>query len=86
MSEISFFDLVGQIRAMRRLKPDPVPLELLWKVLEAGVKAPSGMNTQPWSFVVIREPEGKQWFAERYKAAIDERFGACSSAMPTTLR
>jgi nitroreductase len=75
MSEISFFDLVGQIRAMRRLKPDPVPLELLWKVLEAGVKAPSGMNTQPWSFVVIREPEGKQWFAERYKAAIDERFG-----------
>ena len=80
MTDISFFELVGQVRAMRRLRPDPVPLELLWKVLEAGVKAPSGMNTQPWSFVVIREPEGKQWFAERYKAAIESRFG--SSNLP----
>ncbi|MEE8046703.1 MAG: nitroreductase family protein, partial [Dehalococcoidia bacterium] len=32
---------------MRRLKSDPVPLDLLRKVLDAGIKAPSGMNTQP---------------------------------------
>ena len=36
-----FFDLVGNIRAMRRLKPDPVPFELIEKVLTAGVQAPS---------------------------------------------
>ena len=41
-----FFDLVGSVRAMRRLLPDPVPDELLFKVLNAGVQAPSGMNTQ----------------------------------------
>ncbi|MDJ0789690.1 MAG: nitroreductase family protein [Myxococcota bacterium] len=70
-----FFDLVGNVRAMRRLKPDPVPRDLLFKVLEAGVQAPSGMNTQPWSFVVLEEPESKAWFAERYKAAIESRFG-----------
>ena len=70
-----FFDLVGNVRAMRRLRPDPVPDELLFKVLNAGVQAPSGMNTQPWSFLVIRQPEDKQWFAQRYKAAIESRFG-----------
>lgn len=70
-----FFDIVGNMRAMRRLKPDPVPLALLRKVLDTGVQAPSGQNTQPWSFVLLREPEAKQWFASRYKNAIETRFG-----------
>jgi nitroreductase len=71
-----FFDLVGTMRAMRRLKSDPVPLELLRKVLDAGVQAPSGMNSQPWAFVVARDDGDKQWFAERYKAGIESRFGS----------
>ena len=70
-----FFDLVGNMRAMRRLKSDPVPLDLLRKVLDAGIKAPSGMNTQPWAFLVIREPDAKRWFADHYTAAIESRFG-----------
>ena len=71
-----FFDLVGNMRAMRRLKPDPVPEALLRKVLDAGVKAPSGQNKQPWSFLVIQDAAGREWFAERYRAAIESRFGA----------
>ena len=70
-----FFDLVGQVRAMRRLKPDPVPLALVRKVLEAGVQAPSGMNSQPWAFVALRDADARAWFAERYKEAIATRFG-----------
>jgi nitroreductase len=77
-----FFDLVGNVRAMRRLKPDPVPRELLEKVLEAGVQAPSGMNTQPWAFLVIREQAGKRWFAEHYKAGIESRFGGALEVPP----
>ena len=68
-----FFDLVSNVRAMRRLKPDPVPMELIWKVLNAGVQAPSGQNTQPWRFVLVSEPTGKKWFADRYRRAIAER-------------
>ena len=71
-----FFDLVGNVRAMRRLKPDPVPEAMLRKVLDAGVKAPSGQNKQPWSFLVIQDAAGREWFAERYRAAIESRFGA----------
>lgn len=72
---LPFFDLVGNVRAMRRLKPDPVPFELIEKVLTAGVQAPSGQNLQPWAFVVIGDPERKKWFAERYAAALEPRFG-----------
>ena len=69
-----FFDLVGNMRAMRRLKPDPVPRALLNKVLEAGVQAPSGQNTQPWSFLVLEDPARKRWFADHYRHAIETRF------------
>jgi nitroreductase len=87
-----FFDLVGQMRAMRRLKPDPIPLATIRKVLDAGVKAPSGMNSQPWAFVAIHGEEGRAWFAERYQAGILSRFGALDvpesggSPMMRTLR
>jgi len=33
------------------------------------------MNTQPWKFLVLRDADAKQWFAQRYKAAVLERFG-----------
>ena len=70
-----FFDLVGNVRAMRRLKPDPVPLELIRKVLKAGVQAPSGQNLQPWAFVLVASDEDKEWFRQRHAAAIESRFG-----------
>jgi nitroreductase len=70
-----FFDLVGNVRAIRRLKTDPVPLELIHKVLNAGVQAPSGQNTQPWAFVLVSDPERKRWFADHYAAAMESRFG-----------
>ncbi len=63
---------------MRRLKPDPVPIEMIWKVLNAGVQAPSGQNTQPWRFVLVSDPERKKWFAERYALAIETRFKVTS--------
>ena len=44
---MEFLELVRNVRAMRRLKPDPVPLSVLRKVIDAGVHAASGMNSQP---------------------------------------
>jgi len=70
-----FFDLVGDVRAIRRLKPDPVRVEMIQQVLNAGVQAPSGQNLQPWAFVLVSDPERKKWFADRYAAAMESRFG-----------
>ncbi len=54
-------------RAIRRLKPDPVPRALVRKVCEAGTFAPSGGNRQPWVFVAVDEREKIEWVAERYR-------------------
>src|SRR5262249_31240168 len=56
-------------RAIRRLKPDPVPPELIRKVCEAGTFAPSGGNRQPWFFIAVTEPARRRWVAERYRHA-----------------
>ena len=74
--EPGIFEIINSTRAMKRLKSDPVPLELLRKVLDAGTKAPSGVNTQPWEFLVVRDPETKKWVQERYLRFTKERFGA----------
>jgi nitroreductase len=60
------FEVIRTTRSMRRLKPDPVPNDLIRQILEAGVCAPSGRNMQRWRFLVIRE---------YYKRAWDEQVG-----------
>ncbi len=51
-------------RAIRRFRADPVPDELIRQVLEAASKAPSGSNTQPWVFLILKDPEVKRVVAE----------------------
>jgi len=62
------FEILHTMRAMRKLKKDPVPREMIDKILDAGIRAPSGQNTQPWAFLVIEDEEGKNFFGERYKS------------------
>jgi len=75
MSTNDLFEAIHSLRAMRRLKPDPVPDELIDRVLAAGTQAPSGQNTQPWRFLVVRDEEGKRFIQQRYHAAMMSRFG-----------
>lgn len=63
---IGLFEAMYSQRALRYLKPDPVPDELIKRVIEAGTKAPSGGNSQRWGFVVIKDPAVKTRIAERY--------------------
>jgi nitroreductase len=67
------FEIIGTTRSMRRLKPDPVPNELIRKILEAGVCAPSGGNMQRCRFLVIRDPKVKETVRALYKRAWDEQ-------------
>src|SRR5260370_21759299 len=66
------FGIMRTTRSMRRLKPDPVPNELIRKILEAGFSAPSGGNMQRWRFLVIRDPKIKQTVGGFYKRTWDE--------------
>jgi len=66
------FDIMATTRSMRRLKPDPIPDELVRRILEAGTYAPSGGNMQRWRFLVVRDPAIKQRVGAYYKRAWDE--------------
>lgn len=80
-SEPGIFEIIDSTRAMKRLSPEPVPIELLRKVLDAGTKAPSGVNTQPWEFLVVRDGDTKRWVQERYLHFTKQRFGARIEAL-----
>lgn len=69
------FEIIRTTRSMRRLKPDPVPNDLIRQILEAGVCAPSGGNMQRWRFLVIRDAGIKEAVAAYYKRAWDEQVG-----------
>ncbi|TMJ76640.1 MAG: nitroreductase family protein [Alphaproteobacteria bacterium] len=69
------FEAMSTMRAMRRLKPDPVPDELINKILQAGQWAPSGGNTQRWRFLVVKDPEIKRKVQVYYKRLFDETVG-----------
>ncbi len=70
--ENDLFEIMRTTRAMRRLKPDPVPDELIRKILEAGNCAPNGGNTQRWRFLVVKDPAIKAAIQPYYRRAFDE--------------
>jgi nitroreductase len=75
------FEAINTTRAMRRLKPDPVPDDLVWKVLDAAIRAPSGGNRQPWNFIVVRGEAAKKKIAEWYLEAWNASYGPMKGAM-----
>jgi nitroreductase len=69
--QIGIFDAMYSCRAMRRLKPDPVPEELLLKLCEAGNQGPSGSNIQGVRWVIVREQAQKDRLAELNRTAVE---------------
>jgi len=53
-------EIVEQRRATPSFDGTPIPDADLKRILEAGLKAPSGYNLQPWRFVVVRTPEQRR--------------------------
>jgi len=77
---VDIFEAINTQRAMRRLKPDPVSDELIWKLLDAAVRAPSGGNRQPWNFIVVRDQATKKQIAEWYLDAWNKSYGLIREA------
>ena len=75
---MDFFDVVHTQRAMRRLKPDPIPAAAIRQILEAAVCAPSGGNRQGWSFIVVQDGAIRAKLGALYR----ESFAELVSKMP----
>ena len=70
-SDAKLFDVMYTCRAMRRLRPDPVPEETLLALVDAALHAPSGSNAQNWRFVIVRDRAQK----ERMRAIWQKTWG-----------
>ncbi len=81
-TDMSLSEAMSTLRAVRRLKSDPIPEDVLDRVLQAAAWAPTGGNAQPWRIVLVRDPAKKarlgelyaeQWavFAKGYQANVE---------------
>lgn len=59
-------------RAMRRVKPDPVPEDVQAAILDAAVRAPSGGNSQNWRFMIVTDEKTRHALAPMYRQAFDQ--------------
>lgn len=69
--DLPLLEGIRTARAIRRLRPDPVPRALIRKVCEAGTFAPSGGNRQPWIFVAVEDEAKRRWIADRYRPTFE---------------
>lgn len=79
-SALGLYEAICTTRAIRRLRPDPIPEAVLARVLRAATCAPSGGNAQPWRVLVLTSPERKQAVAEHF-AVTWERYSSPGRAM-----
>jgi nitroreductase len=57
-------------RAMRRMRPEPVPLDVQARIMDAAVRAPSGGDSQPWRFLLVDDADVKARLALPYRESV----------------
>jgi nitroreductase len=82
---VDFFEVVHTQRSIRKFKPDPVPDEAIWKMIDAAIRAPSGGNTQPWAFLVLRDDARRNLLADAVRGEAGNLAEALAAAekLPT---
>jgi nitroreductase len=75
--ELSALEALHSTPARRYLSPEPIPDDVLWAILDAAIRGPSGGNTQSWGWVVVTDQEVKDrisaWYRENFEAAYGSR-------------
>ena len=82
--EMGIFEVMYNCRAMRRIKPDPVPEELLIRLIDAANQAPSGSNAQNGRWIVVRDRQVKEQLAE-LNMKVFQAYTAPGGARPAAL-
>lgn len=68
---MDLFDAIANRTSIRRFKDQPVPDADIRKILDAGRLAPSANNTQPWSFLAIRDKALQRQMADAVRQQVD---------------
>jgi nitroreductase len=66
-------DVISSRQSIRKYTDEPIPDEMIEKIVEAARWAPSGENEQPWHFVVVKDPEMRKKIGELCKLGTGQR-------------
>jgi nitroreductase len=87
--DLSALKALHSTPARRRLSTAPIADEVIWAVLDAAVRGPSGGNAQPWAWVVVTDQDVKDriaaWYLEGWNAAYGTRREHFLAAAPGEL-
>jgi len=64
------YEALYTTRAMRRVRPDPIPYPVQARILDAAIRAPSGGNAQGWRFILVDDPAVKAELGPLYRDSI----------------
>ena len=70
--QLGIYQAMSTLRAVRRQRPDPIPNDVLMRVLEAATWAPTGGNRVPWRILAVRDPKKKKGLRDLYKPEWDK--------------
>ncbi|HIE15238.1 TPA: nitroreductase [Candidatus Bathyarchaeota archaeon] len=60
---MDFYEVIRTRRSVRSYKTDPIPDDVLRRILDAARISPSGSNRQPWKFIIVRDEKIKRKLA-----------------------
>jgi nitroreductase len=66
------YEALYTTRAMRRVRPDPIPQEVQARILDAAIRAPSGGNVQNWRFLLVDDAAIKAQLGPIYRDCIGQ--------------
>lgn len=69
---MDLYEALYTTRAMRRVRPEPIPEATQARILDAAIRAPSGGNQQNWRFLLVDDPEIKAELGPLYREALGE--------------
>ena len=72
---LDVLDAIHTTRAQRFLKPNPIPEDVLWEILAAALRGPTGGNQQGWGWVVVRDQATKDAIARVYSERLLSAYG-----------
>jgi nitroreductase len=67
---VDLYEALYTTRAMRRVRPDPIPYPVQARILDAAIRAPSGGNSQDWRFILVDDPAVKAELGPLYRDAL----------------
>ena len=77
LTSLDVFEALHSTPARRYLSKKDIPDKIIWELLDAAIRAPSGGNSQGWNWIILKDQEKKnqisEWYREGWHLAYGER-------------